>query len=107
MTRPPGESRWNLPRVLFIAGVVVAIIAVVSWLTVNTNGSGDSAAACRVPKNATAGTQPLPTLIATLATPLGPPDATFTEQSGGITVYGYCFDIVDGSAVATDRKSVV
>jgi hypothetical protein len=100
MTRPTGESRWNLPRVLFIAGVVVAVAAVISWVTVGTNNGGDGSAACRVPKHATAGTQPLPTLIAALATPLGAPDATFTEQSGGVTVYGYCFDIVDGGKLA-------
>jgi hypothetical protein len=102
MTRPPGEPRWNLPRVLFIAGVAVAIIAIVSWVTVDTNGGGsDNASGCHVPAHAKAGTQPLPPLIATLATPLGSPDASFTEDSGGVTVYGYCFDVVDGSAVAS------
>lgn len=101
MTRPPGEPRWTLPRVLFIAGVVVAVAAIVSWVTVDTNGGGETASGCHVPAHAKPGTQPLPTLIATLATPLGPPDASFTEDSGGVTVYGYCFDVVDGSVIAT------
>jgi len=101
MTRPPGEPRWTLPRVLFIAGVVVAIAAIVSWVTVDTNSGSDTASGCHVPAHAKPGTQPLPTLIATLAAPFGSPDASFTEDSGGVTVYGYCFDVVDGSVVAT------
>ena len=99
--RPPGESRWNLPRVLFIAGVLAAIAAVVSWLTVGVDDGGShTAGGCRIPAHATQGTEPAPALIATIATPLGAPGAAFTATSGGVTVYDYCFDVVDGAAVA-------
>ena len=102
MIRPPGESRWNLPRVLFVAGVVAAIAAVVSWLTVGVdNGGSHTTGGCRIPAHATQGTEPAPALIATVATPLGAPDAAFTATSGGVTVYDYCFDVVDGAAVAS------
>lgn len=99
MTRPPGEPRWNLPKVLLIAGLVVAIVAVISWVSVGSKGDGGPGG-CRVPEHASAGTETLPALIATLATPLGAPDASFTEKSDGVTVYGYCYDVVDGSDVA-------
>ena len=108
MTRPPGEPRWTLPRVLFIAGVVVAIAAVVSWVTVDTNnGGGNSASGCHVPAHAKAGTQPLPTLISTLATPLGAPDASFTEDSGGVTVYGYDSYVSYGYTGGLDLQTIV
>jgi hypothetical protein len=110
MTRPIGRgggSRWDLSRVLLIAGIVVAIIAVVSWLTVGSeSGGGNSHHAtpggnCRLPHHAKSGTEPAPALVATIATAFGAPDVRFTETSGSTTVYGYCFDLVDGKKLAT------
>lgn len=101
MTRPPGESRWNAPRILFVAGVLVAIAAVVSWVVSSSSGGSGPGGACRVPAHASAGTEPMPALVATVATPIGAPDAAFTQRSAGVTVYGLCYDVVDGSAVAS------
>jgi hypothetical protein len=101
--RPPGQSRWSSSRLLFLAGVVVAIAAIVSWLVVgNGDGSTDAGGgACRVPAHATRGTEPAPDLVTTVTAPLGGPDVTFTQTSAGVTVYGYCYDVVGGDTLAS------
>ncbi len=101
MSRPPGEPRWSASRILFVAGVVVAIAAIASWVLTLGSGTGSqSGGTCRVPAHASGGTEPVPPLIASVATPLGAPDASFTRSSGSVTVYGFCFDVVDGSQLA-------
>jgi hypothetical protein len=88
--------------VLFLAGVAVAVAAIVSWLVVGNGDGGSTGAggACRLPAHATAGTEPAPGLVTRVTAPLGSPDVTFTQSSAGVTVYGYCYDVVDGSALA-------
>jgi len=95
VSEPPGK--WTASRLLLIAGVAVGVLAVVSWIAVDNHGTDAGGnGSCQVPAKGTAGTEPPPALISTLATPFGAADITFTESAAGSTVYGYCFDVAEG-----------
>jgi hypothetical protein len=95
VSEPPGK--WNASRLLLIAGVAVGVLAVVSWFTLDNHGTDATGnGSCQVPAKGTAGTEPPPAVISTLATPFGAADVTFTESAAGSTVYGYCFDVAEG-----------
>ena len=95
VSEPPGK--WSASRLLLIAGVAVGVLAVVSWIAVDNHGTDATGnGSCQVPANGTAGTEPPPAVISTLATPFGAADITFTESAAGSTVYGYCFDVAEG-----------
>ncbi|MGH8959801.1 MAG: hypothetical protein ACRDWT_01120 [Jatrophihabitantaceae bacterium] len=96
MGDPERSSRTS--RMLLIAGAVVGVISVITWVSFDSGGNGGTPTGqCRVPAHATSGTQTPPALVSQLAAPIGPPNVTATLTSGGSSVYVYCYDLIDGA----------